>query len=168
MARLAALVTVAAMLLGACTGAGSGAASGGAGSAGATIQVVASTTVFAEMVQELGGTLVHVQSLVPSNGDVHTFEPKPSDIGKLAAARLIVMNGLGLDDWLDKIVTNAAPSGTPVVKLGVNLPGVDYIDGDGAGTTNPHLWMNVDYAELYADRITAGLKQVDPGQCGRL
>ena len=165
-----------ATVLAACSGAGVGGGPAGPGGSGVTggpsgtaggsggvaMEVMASTTVFAEMVQELGGSLVHAQSLVPSNGDVHTFEPRPSDVQKLASARLIVMNGLGLDDWLDRIVTNAAPAGTPVVKLGVSLPGVSYIGGDGLGAANPHLWLNVAYGRLYAERITAALEQIDP------
>ena len=170
-----AALMIPALAIAACSGPGSGGGSAApgnsaspgssevaGGSIAAPLQVIASTTVFAQMVQELGGGLVNAQSLVPANGDVHTFAPKPSDVQKLAKARLVVMNGLGLDDWLDKIVANAAPPATPVLKLGVNLPGVTYIEGEDAGTTNPHLWLNVAYAERYAERITAGLKHVDP------
>jgi ABC-type Zn uptake system ZnuABC Zn-binding protein ZnuA len=126
------------------------------------VVVVTTTTVFADMVQNVGGDLVDAISLVPKNGDVHTFEPKPADIATVARARLIVTNGLGLDDWVEKTVTNAAATGTPLVKLGDGLPGVQLLPGDDPGTQNPHLWMDVKYAELYVDRIAAGLAQVDP------
>ncbi|HVA87702.1 MAG TPA: metal ABC transporter substrate-binding protein [Candidatus Saccharimonadales bacterium] len=132
-------------------------------STGRQVVVVTTTTVFADMVRQVGGDHVNVQSLVPANGDVHTFEPNPSDIQHVATAQLLVMNGLGLDDWLEKTLTNASASGTPLVKLGENLPGVDDITGEQAnGPPNPHLWMNVAYAELYVDRIATALKQVDP------
>ncbi len=144
------------------SGSPSGAGSTASPAAAAPLQVVASTTVFAEMVQEVGGSLVSATSIVPANGDVHTFEPKPSDMIKVAQARLIVMNGLGLDDWLEKAVVNTAAAGTPLLKLGVNLPGVTYIGGDGGAAANPHLWMNVAYAMLYVDRIEAALAQADP------
>jgi ABC-type Zn uptake system ZnuABC Zn-binding protein ZnuA len=130
------------------------------------LPVVATTTVFAEMVQEVGGDLVDARSLVPANGDVHTFEPRPSDIRNVATAKVLVMNGVGLDDWLEKTITNASASGTPLVKLGVDLPGVKYIGGEDGGL-NPHLWMNVGYALLYVDRIEAALARADPSHASR-
>src|SRR4029077_2352983 len=77
-------------------------------------------------------------------------------------AQLIVMNGLGLDDWIEKTVTNAAAPGTPLIRLGVDLPGVTLLPGEEPGTQNPHLFMDVKYAEVYVDRIGAALKRVDP------
>ena len=62
---------------------------------GAPIDVVTTTTVFADMVQQVGGAHVKRTSVVPKGGDVHTFEPKPSDVQRIAAAKLLVMNGLG-------------------------------------------------------------------------
>jgi ABC-type Zn uptake system ZnuABC Zn-binding protein ZnuA len=141
---------------------GCGAGSSGSSSAGAgRLPVIATTTVFAEMVQQVGGDLVEATSLVPANGDVHTFEPRPSDIQKVATARLLVMNGVGLDDWVERTITNASASGTPLVKLGERLPGVDYIGGEDGGL-NPHLWMDVKYALLYVDRIEVALATADP------
>jgi ABC-type Zn uptake system ZnuABC Zn-binding protein ZnuA len=128
--------------------------------------VVATTTVFADLVANVGGDLVQVSSLVPSNGDVHTFSPRPSDVRAVASARLLVMNGLGLDDWLQKTIENASAAGTPVVKLAVDLPGVGLLPGDEAGTQNPHLWMDVHLAESYVDRIADALGRVDPAHAG--
>jgi ABC-type Zn uptake system ZnuABC Zn-binding protein ZnuA len=119
------------------------------------------------MVKNVGGDLVNVTSLVPKSGDVHTFEPKPNDVKEVAQARLLVMNGLGLDDWLEKTITNASASGTPLIKLGVDLPGVQLLPGEEPGTQNPHLWMDVKYAELYVDRIAAALKSVDAANAAR-
>jgi ABC-type Zn uptake system ZnuABC Zn-binding protein ZnuA len=120
------------------------------GGSGGPLRVVATTTVFAA-------------SLVPKNGDVHTFAPKPSDIQAVAQAKVLFMNGLGLDDWLEKTITNAAATGTPLVKLGVDLPGVELLPGEEPGTQNPHLWMDVKNAELYVDRIATALKAAAPG-----
>jgi ABC-type Zn uptake system ZnuABC Zn-binding protein ZnuA len=129
--------------------------------------VVATTTVFADMVRNVGGDLVTVTSLVPKNGDVHTFEPTPRDIRAVAQAQLLVMNGLGLDDWLERTISNVSRGGTPLVKLAVALPGVALLPGQDTGTQNPHLFMDVKYAQLYVDRIAAGLKRVDPAHASR-
>ena len=126
------------------------------------LQVATTTTVFADMISNVGGDLVSVTSLVPKNADVHTYEPRPADVRTIASAKLLVMNGLGLDDWLSKTITNAASEGTPLLKLGVDLRGVTLLAGDTAGTQNPHLWMDVKYAELYVGRIAAALKSADP------
>lgn len=147
--------------------AGCGGSSTGASGADGRVTVVTTTTVFADLIRNVGGDLVSVISLVPKNGDVHTFEPKPSDIRAVANARLLIMNGLGLDDWLAKTIGNASREGTPVLKLGEGLSGVSLLPGDASGTRNPHLWMDVKYAEQYVDRIAASLAQADPRQAHR-
>lgn len=128
----------------------------------ASISVVVTTSVLADLVRNVGGDLVRVTSLVPTNGDVHTFEPKPADVRAVAGAELLVMNGLGLDDWMAKTIDNAAPEGTPLLRLAEDLPGVRLLPGEEAGSQNPHLFMDVKYAETYVERIGAALKQADP------
>jgi manganese/iron transport system substrate-binding protein len=158
LSRLAAVVVATAVLAAGCTGANATATVDAAGK----LVVVTTTTVFADMVSNVGGSLVSVVSLVPKNSDVHTFEPRPADVRSLGDAKLLVMNGLGLDDWLEKTITNASAGGTPLLKLGVGLPGVALLTGETAATENPHLWLDVKYAELYVDRIAAALTSVDP------
>ncbi|MGZ8513995.1 MAG: metal ABC transporter substrate-binding protein, partial [Candidatus Limnocylindrales bacterium] len=147
-----------ALVLAAC---GSGSTDGGSGAPAGALTVVTTTTVFADIIRNVGGDLVNVTSLVPRGGDVHTFEPKPSDIQAVSKAKLLVMNGLGLDDWLGKTIDNASVSGTPLIKLAADLPAVDLLPGEDPGTQNPHLWMNVKYGELYVDRIVQALTSVD-------
>lgn len=152
--RLAALLLGATVLAGACAIP--------AARADGRLTVVTTTTIFADMVRNVGGEYVSVRSLVPANADVHTFAPRPSDIRTLAEARLVVMNGLGLDDWLRRLI-DAVATGAPVVVLGENLPGVAYETGEDAnGPPNPHVWMNVAYGELYVDRIAEALERADP------
>jgi ABC-type Zn uptake system ZnuABC Zn-binding protein ZnuA len=124
------------------------------------VRVVTTTTVFGDMVASVGGNLVEVTSLVPKNGDVHTFEPKPADIRAVAQADLLVMNGLGLDDWLERTIANASKKGTALLKLGVDL-GVPLLPGEEPGTQNPHLWLDVKYARQYVDRIVVALQAAD-------
>jgi manganese/iron transport system substrate-binding protein len=159
LSRVWAGVSVIALVLAGCQE-GAGSTAGSTPAPGA-LKVVTSTTVFADIVENVGGDLVDVSSLVPKGGDVHTFEPKPADVRKVAQAKLLVMNGLGLDDWLEKTIANASAAGTPLLKLGVDLPGVQLLPGEEAGTQNPHLWMDVKYGELYVDRIAAALKSAD-------
>jgi len=134
---------------------------GGSAPADGRIRVVATTTVFADLVAHVGGPLVDVTSLVPKGGEVHTFDPTPSDVRHVVEAKLVVRNGLGLDDWLANLVGDAGTAAS-VIALGEALPGVTYLEGDEGGAVNPHLWLNVAYARLYVDRIAGELASVDP------
>jgi ABC-type Zn uptake system ZnuABC Zn-binding protein ZnuA len=164
--RGAALAVVVALGVAACSGVGrsSPAATGPSPDPGA-IRVVATTTVLADLVANVGGTAMAVSSLVPRGGEVHTFDPTPSDIRRVAEADVIVMNGLGLDDWLGDLVADAGSTAT-VVALGEDLEGVEYIaggdDGHEGEAVNPHLWMDVAYAAKYVERIVDALATADP------
>jgi ABC-type Zn uptake system ZnuABC Zn-binding protein ZnuA len=131
---------------------------------GDRLNVVATTTVLADLVSHVGGNNVNVSSLVPRGGEVHTFDPAPADAQRLANADLVVMNGLGLDDWLARLAINAGRPNLPILRLGEGLTDVDYIANDDAteGQINPHLWLDVTYAQEYVDRIRLQLIQQDP------
>jgi ABC-type Zn uptake system ZnuABC Zn-binding protein ZnuA len=126
------------------------------------LDVVATTTVLADFVREAGGTRVNVSSLVPPGGEVHTFDPTPADIARVADADLVVMNGLGLDDWVADLARDSG-SAAPIVALGEGLEGVTYltaVDEEG-GSVNPHLWMDVRNGIRYAVRIGDELARID-------
>jgi manganese/iron transport system substrate-binding protein len=159
--RSAALIIVAALLV-ACGGAGS--ASPGTGAE--TTRVVATTTMFADLVAQVGGEHVTVTSLVPKGGEVHTFDPTPSDVRRLNDADLVVRNGLGLDDWLAALVADSGSSAR-VVALAEDLEGVEYLAGEEPGEpVNPHLWLDPQLASRYADRIAEELATADPARAG--
>ena len=129
-----------------------------ASSSATRIKVVATTTVFEDLVTSVGGDRIEATSLVPKGGEVHTFDPRPSDITAVANAQLIVANGLGLDEWLTRL---AADSGTkaPVVELADSVPQDRYIVEDGI--PNPHLWLDPSAAKLYAGAIAEALTTLD-------
>lgn len=162
-------------LLVACGGSGTTAAPSGSGDA---LQVVTTTTILADLVAQVGGDRVSVTSLVPKGGEVHTFDPTPSDVRRIADADLVVLNGLGLDEWLADLVRDAGTDARVVV-LAEDLEGVTYLQGghrEGEGAdpaadasddhadeeVNPHLWLNVAYAAKYVDRIAETLATADP------
>jgi ABC-type Zn uptake system ZnuABC Zn-binding protein ZnuA len=137
---------------------------------GSRIAVVTTSTVFADMIRNVGGDLVTVTSLVPAGTDVHTYQAKPADLQAVAAADLVVMNGLGLDDWLEETI-RAASSDAPILRLATDLPSVsdvEFIDDGEGGPPNPHLWMSVVIAEHYIFRISEALKGADPAHADEL
>jgi ABC-type Zn uptake system ZnuABC Zn-binding protein ZnuA len=172
MRRIVAVVAAAALGMAACAPAGRD--SGGDD----RLVVVATTSVFADLVAQVGRERVDVRALVPAGGEPHTFDPSPSDVTRLEDAALVVQNGLGLDDWLGGLVTDAGTE-APIVVLGEHLEGVQYRSaGDDAhegteghpresghaaeGAIDPHLWLNVAYAALYVERIADALAEADP------
>jgi ABC-type Zn uptake system ZnuABC Zn-binding protein ZnuA len=126
------------------------------------VRVIATTTMFADLAAEVGGEHVAVSSLVPKGGEVHTFDPTPSDVRRLNDADLVVRNGLGLDDWLAALVSDSGSS-APVVALAEHLDGVAYLAGDEPNEpVNPHLWLDPQLAARYVDRIGESLAAADP------
>ena len=166
LARFAVAAVVLALAAGCGTGpTGAPGASAAPSPAADALVVVATTTVFADLVRQAGGTLVRVTSLVPAGGDPHTYAPTPSDVRSIAGADLVVMNGLGVDDWLKPLLAEAKRPASALVELGPDEPGVTYLAGSGGtGSVNPHLWLNVVYAELYVKRIVAALQAAAPGK----
>jgi ABC-type Zn uptake system ZnuABC Zn-binding protein ZnuA len=138
------------------------------------LRVVATTTVLADLVAQVGREHVSVHSLVPKGGEVHTFDPTPSDATTVADGQLLVMNGLGLDEWLGGIATDAGAADVPVVELAEDLEGVTYLVGEEhegeehegeeheGEAFNPHLWLNVQYTILYVERLADALAHADP------
>jgi ABC-type Zn uptake system ZnuABC Zn-binding protein ZnuA len=152
-------VLVAAVGVAACTGSG-GVTPPEPGSD--AVRVVATTTVLADLVAQVGGEHVSVASIVPKGGEVHTFDPSPSDVVHVGEADLVFLNGLGLDDWVGQVVTDAG-SDARIVELGEDLPGVEYLaGGDDGESVNPHLWLDVAYARGYVERIAEALATTDP------
>ena len=171
-ARLATMaLAVAALgvaLAGCVSGGGIPAPSGG------TIRVVATTAVLADLARHAGGDLVVAQSLVPAGADPHTFSPRPSTLRAVADADVIVMNGLGLDDWVRPLIDEAKKPSAILVELGPGQDGVTYLAGSPeggsttiataapGGTVNPHLWLDAAYASMYVVRIAEALSAVRP------
>ncbi|MFL5685534.1 MAG: metal ABC transporter substrate-binding protein [Chloroflexota bacterium] len=130
------------------TGCGPGASSGASRSAsGGTspdpLRVVATTTVFADIINEIGGDLVVASSIVPAGAGPEDYEPGPDAARRLADAQLIVSNGVGVDDFLDRLIDAAGAQADRVV-LG---DGISTITVDGE--KNPHFWLDPTLVSRY-------------------
>jgi ABC-type Zn uptake system ZnuABC Zn-binding protein ZnuA len=170
-AALASLVLVAG-----CNGSAASPSPSESSEAAADYTVIATTSVFADLAQLALGNNVTIETIVPAGVDVHTFEPSPADAQKLAGADLIVMNGLGLDEWALSLLEAAGKSEEDVLEL---AEGIDesnawvYLEGEehdeeegeehseeegeehGHGGTDPHIWLDPKGAAIYVDRIAA-------------
>ena len=121
------------------------------------LRVVAGFSVLADLVAEVGGEHVAVDSLVPMGGAPHDWEPQPYDVAALAGADLVVVNGLGLEGWLDRLIAASGYAG-PVL---VASRGVEPLL-DASGTPDPHAWHSLAATGLYASAIAGALTESQP------
>jgi ABC-type Zn uptake system ZnuABC Zn-binding protein ZnuA len=143
------------VVLAAC---GGGPASGSSGNPDPdALKVVTTTTVFADIVQNVGGSHVAVTSIIPSGVGPEDYEPKPDDARKLADAQLVVSNGVGLDNFLDRLIDSAGEA-PPRLILGDGIPTLT-VDGE----ENPHFWLDPTLVKrYYLPAIAAKLIELDP------
>ncbi|MGA2292022.1 metal ABC transporter substrate-binding protein [Bradyrhizobium sp.] len=120
------------------------------------INVVASFSILGDFVRNVGGERVGVTTLVGPNGDVHVYTPAPMDAKKVADAKLLVINGLGLEGWLPRLVQSAGSKATIVTAtLGIAPIKID-------AAPDPHAWQSVLNAKIYVANIRDALMAADP------
>ncbi len=132
------------------------------------IGVVASFSILGDFVRSVGGDRVAVTTLVGPTGDVHVYTPSPRDAKQIADARLVVVNGLGLEGWLPRLVQSSGGKATIVtVTKGIKTRDADK-DGEPHGHdhgdehTDPHAWQSVPNAKIYVANIRDALIAADP------
>jgi zinc/manganese transport system substrate-binding protein/manganese/iron transport system substrate-binding protein len=151
------------MSVAACgTGGGSSAPQGSAGPsitpAPGAIRIVTTTTVFADIVRAVGGSRTDVRSIIPPGVGPEDYEPKPDDAKSLADAQLIVSNGVGLDDFLNRLLASGSGGNTPRLVLGEGIPAIT-IDGQ----PNPHFWLDPTLVKTYyLPKIVTALSAIAP------
>ncbi len=140
------------------------------------LRVVATTTDLAALTAAVGGDLVTVESIVPPGVDPEAFETRPSDLGKLRRADLLVRVGLGYDYWLDALVAQIGEprlmrGGEAYVDASAGIPLLE-IRGQSAvnegghahGVANPHYWLDPENAITITAGIADALVRIAPGQ----
>jgi zinc/manganese transport system substrate-binding protein len=122
------------------------------------IKAVASFSILGDLVKNVGGDRIAVATLVGPGGDAHVYSPSSADARTLAAAQLIVLNGLGFEGFIDRLVE---ASGTKAV-IAVASAGVTPRRSGEGGAIDPHAWQAVGNAEIYVKNIRDALIKVDP------
>ena len=85
------------------------------------LKAVASITIIQDIAQNVAGDKIDVSSIVPTDGDVHSYEPTPADVQNVADADLILVNGVGLEQFLDKLISDSGTQGK-VITVSEGLP----------------------------------------------
>jgi ABC-type Zn uptake system ZnuABC Zn-binding protein ZnuA len=126
------------------------------------LNVVATTTQVEDFVSQVGGDRVNVLPILAGDDDPHDYQPTADDARKFAQADLVFANGVGLESWLDPLLTNV-PANSPVVKLG-DVSGIPLLQGLGAEeqSGDPHIWQDPRNVQKMVDVIRQTLSAADP------
>jgi zinc/manganese transport system substrate-binding protein len=119
------------------------------------IQIVASFSILGDFAKNVGGERIDVTTLVGPNSDVHVYTPAPADAKKIADAKLVIINGLGLEGWLPRLVYSSGSKAAIVVATNGVAPRKLGSDAD------PHAWQSVVNAKIYVTNIRDALIAAD-------
>jgi zinc/manganese transport system substrate-binding protein len=125
-------------------------------SAADRLNVVASFSILGDLVRNVGGERVNVTTLVGPDGDVHVYVPTPADAKKIADAKLVFVNGLGLEGWLPRLVQSAGNKATIITATSGIAPLKLGSDAD------PHAWQSPLNAKIYVANIRDALVAAYP------
>lgn len=147
------------------------------------LPVVASFSILGDFVKEVGGARIALTTIVGPNGDAHVYQPTPADAKAMAAAKVVFVNGLGFEGWLDRLVKASGTKATIVVATTGITPRTGFEDHDdapagkkdkhghgkdadkdahGHGGIDPHAWQSIANAKVYVANVRDGLIAADP------
>ena len=130
------------------------------------LKVVATFSVIGDLVRTVGGDSVTVTTLVGPGSDAHVYQPTPQDAKSIAGADLVVVNGLGMEGWIDRLIKASGYHGRIIVaSKGVTVQTmVEEEGGSGKGKriTDPHAWQNLANGRIYVSNIAEALTKADP------
>jgi manganese/iron transport system substrate-binding protein len=141
----------------------------------APLMVMASTSIVADVVRQVGGELVQVETIVPIGADGHSYEPSPADLARVSAAQIIFTVGAGYEEFLDRLITSSGTKAEVVAlsenltlrtlseeEVGGHMHGDEHGDEHGAGSVDPHTWTDPNNVKAWVDVIYATLSRLDP------
>lgn len=149
----------------------------------APLKAVASFSILGDIVREVGGGDVSVDTLVGPDGDAHEYEPTPGDAKKLSAAGVLFVNGLDFETWMPRLAKSSGFSGQTVVASRGVAPrkfaeaggkgdhddhdhdhdhGHDHKEAHHHGDADPHAWQDLSNGVIYARNVAEGLAAADP------
>jgi zinc/manganese transport system substrate-binding protein len=138
------------------------------------LKVVATFSILGDMAKQIGGDRIAVTTLVGPNGDAHVYQPNPADARAVANAQVVIVNGLGFEGWIDRLIAAAGYKGT----VATATKGIDPLENaehhddhsDAAKTkddsdhdhADPHAWQSLTNARSYIQNIADALAAADP------
>jgi zinc/manganese transport system substrate-binding protein len=128
------------------------------------VTAVASFSILGDMVKQVGGDRVEVATLVGPDGDAHVYEPTPADAKTLADSKILFVNGLGFEGWMDRLEKSSGFMGkTIVASTGVEPRHMMEAEaGKEEEIADPHAWQSLTNGKIYVANIRNGLIAADP------
>ena len=153
------------------------------------VRVVASFSILEDMVRVIGGADIELTTLIERGGDAHAYDPTPADIRRLSQAQVLVVNGLGFEGWVPRLVSASGFRGEQIVAsdgvkpVALSADAVHHHDHGGhshhdhkhspgsghhhpaparSSQIDPHAWQDLENGVVYARNIAQGLARVDP------
>jgi len=120
------------------------------------LNIVASFSILGDFAKNVGGDRIEVTTLVGANGDVHVYTPAPADAKKIADAKLVIINGFGLEGWLPRLVQSSGSKAKIVTATDGISPRI------AGAAPDPHAWQSVANARIYVANIRDALVAADP------
>lgn len=147
--------------------------------AAAKMPVVASFSILGDFVRQVGGDRVSVSAIVGPNGDAHVYQPTPADAKNVAAAKVVFVNGLGFEGWMDRLIKASGTKAKVVVATAGITPRIRTAeepqdddekeaahgkgkDAHAHGAIDPHAWQSIANAKVYVTNIRDALVAADP------
>lgn len=122
--------------------------------------VMATETFLGDIAQNIAGSRITVETLLPLTVDPHEYQPKPQDVTRLAQAQVLIINGLGYETWLQKTLDSLGGQRQVITATNGIAPDPDPTGVHPQG--DPHMWMNPLDTINYVTQIRDGLILVDP------
>ena len=124
------------------------------------LKVVTTFTVIADIAQNIAGDAAEVVSITKPGAEIHGYQPTPQDLVRAYDADLILWNGLNLELWFEKFISQLGNANYYTVSEGIEP--IEIAEGAYIGRANPHAWMGVKSAFVYIDNIEKAFSKEDP------
>jgi zinc/manganese transport system substrate-binding protein len=141
------------------------------------VKAVASFSILGDLVKEVGGDRIELTTLVGPDGDAHVYAPSPVAAKAMAEAKVVFMNGLGFEGWMERLVQSSGSKaelvtvskGVETIAFGEEEGGHDHGHDHGKkeaehdhGAIDPHAWQSVGNAKIYVANIRDALIAASP------
>ena len=131
-----------------------------------TTPVVATFSILGDLVREIGGKHIALTTLVGPDGDAHVYKPTPADARAVSGAKVLFVNGLDFEGWINRLVDASDFKGTRVVAT-EGIEAIPLGADDDHGAFDPHAWQSAENIVIYVDNITAALAKADPSSASK-
>ena len=124
------------------------------------LKIITTFTIIADIASNIAGDAAIVESIIKPGAEIHDYQPTPRDIIRAQGADIILWNGLNLERWFERFLSDV--KNVPGITVTDGIEPLSIYDGPYNGKPNPHAWMSTQNALIYVENIRATLVAADP------